>query len=183
MLYTKRAYLSNSSQERHRKLFRAFNWVYHDSNIAATFLLYSSDFGTLHGSIAVNSNPQALRNAFSDNLACWWTFGQRLAFWSTADIPWTSGSRLYTSCWPPVTCSILSVPFKFLQCFFSNKAVANGAVSFYIDRCIVSWTATFAYGILCTGDPELLKRSGITISEEKGIPKYFQTIIPKVPSL
>ena len=73
--------------------------------------------------------------------------------------------------------------------FFSrNKAVADGAVSFYIDHCVGVRIATSTYGIECLtsfdeDDLEHIARSNKAIFRPSGrivLPDYFDVILKKV---
>ncbi|TFK33569.1 hypothetical protein BDQ12DRAFT_738725 [Crucibulum laeve] len=68
-----------------------------------------------------------------------------------------------------------------------NKAVADGAVSFYLDHSVRARVAKFAYGTPCqelydTSDPEHTKRLNsvfITMSGHKAVRGAFDVILPK----
>ena len=72
--------------------------------------------------------------------------------------------------------------------FFRNKAVADGAVSFYLDRCVAVRIATSTFGIECLTsfneeDPEHIARSDKAIIRPSGrvvLPDYFDVILKKV---
>lgn len=69
-----------------------------------------------------------------------------------------------------------------------NKAIADGAVSFYIDHCVDVRIATTTYGIECLtsfdeNDPEHITRSNKAIFRPPGrivLPDYFDVILKKV---
>jgi hypothetical protein len=84
-------------------------------------------------------------------------------------------------------------PFNYHCDYFSsgnrsNKAVADGAVSFYIDHLVSSRVARATYGIECSTqydslDPEHLAReskSYINVAGVRRIPGYFESILRKV---
>jgi len=70
----------------------------------------------------------------------------------------------------------------------SDKAVAVGAISFYVDHFVTGRISIFTYGIPCAVvyepfDPEHVKRehkSYIDIEGDKCIPGAFQTMLSKV---
>ena len=72
--------------------------------------------------------------------------------------------------------------------FFRNKAVADGAVSFYLDRCVAVRIATSTFGIECLTsfneeDLEHIARSDKAIIRPSGrvvLPDYFDVILKKV---
>ena len=72
--------------------------------------------------------------------------------------------------------------------FFRNKAVADGAVSFYLDHCVAVRVATSTFGIECLtsfneDDPEHIARSDKAIFRPSGrivLPDYFDVILKKV---
>ena len=72
--------------------------------------------------------------------------------------------------------------------FFSNKAVADGAVLSYIDPLVTSRTSRFTYGIECY-TPYLASRAGHREREKTqftdasgvvALPNAFQSILTKV---
>jgi len=71
---------------------------------------------------------------------------------------------------------------------YRNKAVADGAVSFYIDHCVGVRIATATYGIECLtsfdeNDLEHVARSNKAIFRPSGrivLPDYFDVILQKV---
>ncbi|KAL0064092.1 hypothetical protein AAF712_008952 [Marasmius tenuissimus] len=70
---------------------------------------------------------------------------------------------------------------------FLNKAVADGAVSFYLDHRVSARVARFTYGIQCRTyylpfDPEHVKRRSTVFTNLEGeemLPGYFTHILPK----
>ena len=85
--------------------------------------------------------------------------------------------------------SIISVFLKFQLTFrFSNKAVSDGAISFYIDHFVKTRVSrvtigTFADPIYNPSDPEHVEREGLTViavDGEKRVKSYFYVVLPKV---
>jgi hypothetical protein len=70
----------------------------------------------------------------------------------------------------------------------SNKAVAIGAVSYYVDRFVAARISKFTYGISCNttyqpSNPEHVRRehrSYVDPAGVKRIPGHFETILPRV---
>ncbi|KAJ8094286.1 hypothetical protein PM082_006826 [Marasmius tenuissimus] len=70
---------------------------------------------------------------------------------------------------------------------FLNKAVADGAVSFYLDHRVSARVARFTYGIECStayvpSDPEHRKRSDTVytnLARRQRVPGFFSHILPK----
>ncbi|EEB96453.1 hypothetical protein MPER_04412, partial [Moniliophthora perniciosa FA553] len=70
---------------------------------------------------------------------------------------------------------------------FLNKAVADGAVSFYLDHCVSARVSRFTYGVECSvvynhSNPEHRRRSNTTYTNAAGVrmvPGAFSTILPK----
>ena len=79
-------------------------------------------------------------------------------------------------------------PFHFLILSFSNKAVADGAIAFYLDHVVSVRVARFTYGTQCAVlynplDPEHVVRSGTVYTHPSGkkyLPKAFDGILVKV---
>ncbi len=71
---------------------------------------------------------------------------------------------------------------------FSNKAVADGAISFYIDHAVTARMSRYFYGASMftsydSSDPEHRRRSGktyVAINGEKSLDAQFDIILPKV---
>lgn len=69
----------------------------------------------------------------------------------------------------------------------ANKAVADGAVSFYLDHLVSSRTAKFTYGFICgtryiANDPEFRARSHniyTSVSGTQAIPDTFRCLLKK----
>ncbi|KAK7032185.1 hypothetical protein VNI00_013359 [Paramarasmius palmivorus] len=70
---------------------------------------------------------------------------------------------------------------------FVNKAVADGAVSFYLDHCVAARISRFTYGTECCttfnpADPQHQKRANTIFLQASGgraIPNVFDVILPK----
>jgi hypothetical protein len=70
----------------------------------------------------------------------------------------------------------------------SNKAVAVGAVSYYVDRFVTGRISKFTYGVPCStlydpSDPEHVRRerqSFVNSMGEKCIPGHFDTMLSRV---
>lgn len=70
----------------------------------------------------------------------------------------------------------------------SNKAVADGAISFYLDHFVSARISRYAYGVDCyleydPTDAEHVRRRAKCITRPSGkinIPEAFDTILPKV---
>ena len=70
----------------------------------------------------------------------------------------------------------------------SNKAVAVGAVSFYVDHFVAGRISKFTYGVPCRSrykpsDPEYVRReykSYISRAGEKQVPGRFVTLLSRV---
>ena len=77
------------------------------------------------------------------------------------------------------------------SCLSRNKAVADGALSFYLDHSVRSRVSRFTYGIQCRvlydiNDAEHLQRSAssvISLGGDRRIPGGFDVILPKVGHL
>lgn len=71
-----------------------------------------------------------------------------------------------------------------------NKAVADGAVSFYLDHYVKARISKFAYGTTCSTDydpnnPDHLSRRAnmyVSVSGTRKLPGLFDVILPKVRS-
>jgi len=71
---------------------------------------------------------------------------------------------------------------------FRNKAVSDGAISFYLDHFVNTRVSKLTYGNFChipfnTNDQEHLKRSSktfVSVSGIKRITDSFDIILPKV---
>jgi len=69
-----------------------------------------------------------------------------------------------------------------------SKAVAFGAVSFYVDHFVTGRRSKFTYGVPCItrynpSDPEHVRRlhkSFVDSMEERGVPGYFDTMLTRV---
>ena len=69
-----------------------------------------------------------------------------------------------------------------------NKAVAVGAISFYVDRFVTGRVSKFTYGVPCIAvyrpsDPEHVKRKHKAYIDPRGdkvLPGYFDTMLPRV---
>lgn len=78
----------------------------------------------------------------------------------------------------------------YVSSFNRNKAVADGAVSFYLDHSVKTRVSKFFYGTDCSAlyreeDPDHKSRSHLTFSGVDGRKKLdqaFSTILPKVSS-
>jgi hypothetical protein len=83
------------------------------------------------------------------------------------------------------------LPFGKLTLICRNKAVSDGAVSFYLNRCVRVRVAKMPYGIMCNQyyrpeDHEHQARKSQLIKDATGelvLPHCFQVIIPKVTVL
>lgn len=70
----------------------------------------------------------------------------------------------------------------------SNKAVSDGAVSFYLDHFVRTRVAKFTYGQFCTlkydpSNPDHVRRSAnsfVSYAGEQRLPGYFDVILQKV---
>jgi len=70
----------------------------------------------------------------------------------------------------------------------SNKAVAVGAISFYVDHFVTGRISKFTYGAACSVpyhffNPEHRRREHLSFLNpggEKRIPEYFETMLPRV---
>ena len=70
----------------------------------------------------------------------------------------------------------------------SNKVVADGAVSYYLDRLVKARVARHTYGVPCyvaynPADPEHLTRSSSVFVDADGeeyLPNVFSSILTKV---
>lgn len=68
-----------------------------------------------------------------------------------------------------------------------NKAVADGAISFYLDHCVQTRVSRYTYGHFCSTtynpyDPEHVKREGntyISLGGKKRVTDSFSIILPK----
>lgn len=68
-----------------------------------------------------------------------------------------------------------------------NKAVADGALSYYMDHLVTTRVSKFAYGSKCNvtydaSDPEHVRRQAdafTSANNERRIPGYFDAILPK----
>ena len=69
-----------------------------------------------------------------------------------------------------------------------NKAVAIGAVSYYIDHFVTARISKFTYGVPChlpydSSDPELVRRfdkSFLDAAEGRRVPGAFRTMLTRV---
>lgn len=83
---------------------------------------------------------------------------------------------------------IFTALFYLLLGYIRNKAVADGAVSFYLDHFVRARVSKFSYGINCNGnydasDNEHRKRSSsiyVGLDGQQRIPNCFDVILPKV---
>ena len=72
--------------------------------------------------------------------------------------------------------------------FCRNKAVADGAISFYLDHCVQTRVSRYTYGHFCSTtynpyDPEHVKRERytyISLGGKKRVKDSFSIILPKV---
>ena len=70
----------------------------------------------------------------------------------------------------------------------SNKAVAVGAISFYVDHFVTGRISKFTYGAACSApynffNSEHRKREHLSFlnpAGERRIPDYFETMLPRV---
>ena len=85
-------------------------------------------------------------------------------------------------------CFVFKAFFLLLLRRFSVKAVADGAVSFFIDHHVMARVAKISYGAPCSrtynaSDPEHVKRADSRYQRPSGdysLPGGFSTILPKV---
>ena len=83
---------------------------------------------------------------------------------------------------------LLMVPWSGTNLLISNKAVADGGVSFYIDHFVTSRVSKFAYGIEIhqkydASNTEHQRRKNSTVMTSKGylgIDGIFHVILPQV---
>jgi hypothetical protein len=83
---------------------------------------------------------------------------------------------------------LLKVPWSGTNLLISNKAVADGGVSFYIDHFVTARFSKFAYGIKTrrkydASNPEHQRRKNTTFMTPKGylaISGIFSAILPQV---
>ena len=76
----------------------------------------------------------------------------------------------------------------FKKNFFRNKAVSDGAISFYLDHFVRTRVSKFTFGTICNilydpNDPDHRLRSHkvfTAASRDKRISGYFDIILPKV---
>jgi hypothetical protein len=69
-----------------------------------------------------------------------------------------------------------------------NKAVAHGAVSYYLDHRVTTRVSKYTFGVRCgtpydPDDPEHIERESTKYRSASGvwyIPNAFQTILPRV---
>ena len=86
---------------------------------------------------------------------------------------------------------VLRLFFLLKKSFFRNKAVSDGAISFYVDHFVRTRVSKYTYGNFCTipYDPsDADHRSRFhnvytTISGEERISNFFDIILPKVSGL
>lgn len=79
----------------------------------------------------------------------------------------------------------------FTYTYLRNKAVADGAISFYLDHFVSVRVSKFSYGSRCNwafdlGDPEHVKRSHLTFVNPSGtlrVPNAYSEILPKVSNI
>lgn len=75
-----------------------------------------------------------------------------------------------------------------MKCPHSNKAVADGAISFYLDHFVTTRVAKYTYGIPCNvpydpSKPEHLSRASDCFTGPSGkikVPGAFSTILKSV---
>ena len=88
-------------------------------------------------------------------------------------------------------CSPRLKPYYYSKKFFRNKAVSDGAISFYLDHFVRTRVSKFTYGTFCrlpydSNDPDHKSRSDkviTSVSGNKWISESFSIILPKVSCL
>lgn len=120
--------------------------------------------------------------------------------WSEVSQPAIGFSRKSKRLWRPrastsyvqrATCASFITPslrFTNRASLYSNKAVSDGAISFYLDHFVTTRVSKVAYGSFChipydATDPEHRQRESTTfmsVSNAKRIGSYFQVVLPKV---
>lgn len=71
---------------------------------------------------------------------------------------------------------------------YRNKAVSDGAISFYLDHFVRTRVSKLTYGVFCNvlydpNDPDHRKRSSQTYTLASGhtyLDNYFDVLLPKV---
>ena len=81
----------------------------------------------------------------------------------------------------------LSLPWSLIRYFLRNKAVSDGALSFYLDHFVKTRVSKVAYGSFChipydsSNSEHLDRQSSVftSVSNAKRIGGYFQVVLPK----